>query len=299
MFVQRIAAVSALAVLPVLAAPAAVPPKPAPPPAPAAAAFKVVAAGDIACRNCHDGPTAALARGLRPQLVLGLGDLQYPNGTYAEFVSGYARTWGSLKGITRPAPGNHEYYTPGAAGYFRYFGAAAGPGRRGYYSFNAGGWHFVSLNSNCAKVGGCGPSSPQGRWLAADLAANRARCTVAYWHTPRFSSGKYGSAPAVDGLWRTAYAGGVDLVLSAHQHSYERFAPLDASGRVAARGMREFVVGSGGAAHYPSGPPIAGSQRRDSTSWGVLELTLRPAGYAYRFVALGGKVRDAGAGNCR
>ena len=255
----------------------------------------LVAAGDIACRGdqreqaseCRQARTAAVARAQRPAAVALLGDTQYDRGTAAEFRGGFDRSWGRLPGL-RPAPGNHEYSTPGAAGYYAYFGARAGPGRRGYYSYDLGAWHIVSLNSNCESVS-CAAGSAQERWLRADLARNRARCTLAYWHHPRFSSGLHGSdrrtAPLVAALVRDR----ADVVLTGHDHSYERFAVRD--------GIRHFVAGGGGRSLYGFPRRASGSQRR-LARFGVLALTLRPTGYAWRFLSDRGATLDRGVSDC-
>jgi hypothetical protein len=273
----------------------------------------IAAAGDIAC-DPSDGAfnggrgTASACRQLasskllvtgRYSAVLTLGDNQYEDGSYGKYLASYARSWGRVKRITRPAPGNHEYETSAASGYFRYFGRAAGPPGRGYYSFDVGAWHLVSLDSNCAEVGGCARGSPQERWLRRDLAAHRARCTLAYWHHPRFSSGPHGSDDSVDGLWRTLYERRADIVLVGHDHDYERFAPLDPRGRHdAARGIREFVVGTGGKSLRPFASRERGSQARDASTFGVLALTLGSSGYDWRFVPSVGSFTDRGSGRC-
>jgi alkaline phosphatase len=175
----------------------------------------------------------------------------------------------------RPAPGNHEWERPPALGYFDYFGARAGPRGRGWYSYDAGGWHFVALNGNCEAVG-CAPGSAQERWLRADLARHRRPCTLAYWHQPRFSSGLHGNAPNTAPLWADLQAAGAELVLSGHDHSYERFAPQNASGGFApARGIIQFVAGTGGVNHYPIVHVKRNSRAHNSTTFGVLELRLR------------------------
>jgi acid phosphatase type 7 len=232
-------------------------------------------------------------------VVLPLGDNQYSDGSLGKYVFSYGRSWGRVKQITRPAPGNHEYETDGADGYFRYFGQAAGSRGRGYYSFDVGRWHVVSLNSNCAEIGGCRKGSRQERWLRRDLARHRTSCTLAYWHHPRFSSGKNGNTESVAGLWEALYEARADVVLAGHDHDYERFAPLDGAGRLdRARGLREFVVGTGGKSHYDFRSPQPWSRVRDSTSFGVLALTLEPAGYAWRFVSVGGSFTDRGSATC-
>lgn len=262
----------------------------------------VIAAGDIACRDgCADAATATVAAAQHPQLILALGDEQYESGSYADFLDSYDRTWGRFASITRPVPGNHEYAGGSAPGYYRDFGRAAGDPRHGWYSFDIGGWHLVALSSRCggAGVGGCGPGSPQVRWLAADLAASQARCTLAYWHQPRFSSGLHGSDPAYDAFWRTLYAARAELVLSSHDHDYERFAPLDPTQRMDAdRGIRQFVVGTGGKTRYPILFPRRGSEVRLDSAYGVLELTLRPGTYDWRFVTVSGTVADSGSERC-
>ena len=163
--------------------------------------------------------------------VLALGDTQYEDGAYEKFVASYDPSWGRVKSITKPAPGNHEYESPGATGYYRYFGRAAGDPRKGYYSFDVGRWHLIALNSNCSAVGGCGAGSPQEQWLRRDLAAHPAACTLAYWHHPRFSSGLHGSDSTYTAFWQALYDAGADVVLSGHDHDYERFARADAERR--------------------------------------------------------------------
>ena len=261
----------------------------------------ILAAGDIAdCGSNGDEATAQLIAS-RPGTVLALGDNAYGDGTAEQFSGCYAPSWGRFKTRTRPTPGNHDYHTDGAAGYFGYFGNAAGPQGRGYYSFDLAGWHIVSLNSNCSDIGGCGTGSSQERWLRADLASHRARCTLAYWHHPRFSSGtKHGSEEEMAPIWQALYDNRADVVLSGHEHNYERFAPQTAAGKLdLARGIREFVVGTGGKSHYPLGAPIANSQARNGDTYGVLELRLRGNGYSWKFIPVaGGRFTDSGSASC-
>ncbi|HEV2058498.1 MAG TPA: DNRLRE domain-containing protein [Solirubrobacteraceae bacterium] len=278
----------------------------------------VAAAGDIVCDprspnrrkkvpgTCLDRQTSDLLVRRELAAVLTLGDNQYETGALSAFRSSYDRTWGRVKAITRPTVGNHEYLTPGAAGYFDYFN---GPGRvegragrrgEGWYSFDVGDWHLVALNSVCDEVGGCGPGSPQLEWLKADLAAHPATCTLAYWHHPRFSSGFPRSNPRSDAFWRVLYDAGADVVLNGHAHDYERFAPQtpDAQ-RDDARGIRQFVVGTGGKNNYPFGSVEPNSEVRDAATSGVLLLTLRRGGYDWKFAPVpGGRLRDAGSGAC-
>ncbi len=261
----------------------------------------VLAAGDVgSCDGDGDEQTAALLDRL-PGTVLVLGDTVYDEATARQFDRCYRPSWGRHLDRTRPAPGNHDYEVKGASGYFDYFGSRAGERGKGWYSFDVGEWHLIALNSNCSAVGGCGPGSEQEHWLRADLAANPARCTLAFWHHPRFSSGReHGSSRAVDGLWRALVDAGADVVLSGHEHSYERFAPLDEEGRVdQARGIRQFVVGTGGRSHYRFGSPISGSEVRQSGTFGVLHLTLGSDGYDWRFEPVSvGPATDAGSASC-
>ena len=269
----------------------------------------VVAAGDIACSpdsdpafnegagspgRCQQVATAQLALGLGP-----LGDLQYTTGRLAAFQRSYDPSWGRLKAITYPVPGNHEYATSPGAGYYAYFGAAAGEQGRGYYSFDLGSWHLIALNSNCDAVGGCGEGSPQLEWLRKDLAANASECTLAYWHQTRFSSGRHGSDESYTGFWEALYAAGADVVLSAHDHDYERFAPQTPEGQADVSGPRAFVVGTGGASFYDVRKPLPTSEKIVTGTFGVLELTLDEGSYAWRFVSDASEVLDRGQESCR
>jgi acid phosphatase type 7 len=284
----------------------------------------VVAVGDIACdpasawfndgagtaTKCRQMDTSTLALSLDPDAVLALGDLQYDCGGYAAFLRSYDPSWGRLKALTHPVPGNHEYDTTGATdcsptptadGYFRYFGAAAGDPGEGWYSFDVGTWHVVALNSNCAEIGGCTITSPQGGWLQADLAADDATCTLAYMHAPRFSSGTHGNIASMGPFWQLLHADGADVVLAGHDHGYERFAPLDPNQQADPAGIRSFVVGTGGKnlrETYPSAQP--GSEVRIGDRFGVLELTLRDGAYDWAFAPTTGEPPlDAGTGTCR
>jgi hypothetical protein len=263
-------------------------------------ALKLLAAGDIAsCSSSGDEQTANLLDRL-PGTIAALGDLAYDDGTLEEFEACYEPTWGRHKARTRPVPGNHEYNTDGAEGYYDYFGAAAGDPSRGYYSYQLGSWHVVALNSNCADIGGCGRSSPQGRWLAEDLAAHPSFCTLAYWHHPRFSSSaNHGSSTVTRDLWAILMEHGADVVLQGHDHDYERFAPQDADGQSTPLGIRSFVVGTGGRSHYGFDDPEPNSEVRNDDAYGVLELTLRPVSYDWRFVPVTGQsFTDSGSSAC-
>ena len=262
----------------------------------------VVAVGDIAdCGSEADEATAELVGGI-PGTVLTLGDNAYPDGSAEDFEECYDPAWGRFKDRTRPSPGNHEYHTENAEGYFGYFGKAAGDPDEGYYSYDLGDWHLIALNSNCEEVG-CGASSRQVGWLKRDLAANDGkRCTLAYMHHPRFSSGEeHGSTYYVKPLWEALHEAGADVVLSAHEHNYERFAPREPGGRADPEGgIRQFVVGTGGGeGTYPIRDPIFLSEVHDDLTYGVLKLTLRAGGYEWRFVpAEGGAFTDSGSARC-
>jgi Glycosyl hydrolase family 99/Calcineurin-like phosphoesterase len=275
------------------------PPRRPPRPAPKGGA-NLIAAGDVAsCQSRGDEATARLIGRLRGTVAV-LGDAVYEEGSAQQFASCYAPSWGRYKSRTRPAVGNHEYLTPDAAGYFRYFGAAAGARGKGYYSYNLGAWHVVVLNANCSQVS-CSAGSPQERWLRADLASHRTACTLAYWHQPRFSSGQHGDHDEYTDFWRALYAARVEVVLNGHDHDYERFKPLNPAGAVdAARGIVEFVAGTGGKNHYGfSGAKPARSVVRNDDTFGVLVLTLRAGGYSWRFVPEAGKTfTDAGSAPC-
>jgi hypothetical protein len=225
--------------------------------------------------------------------VFTLGDHAYFQGTAQEFRDCYDPTWGRHRARTRPVPGNHDYESPVAAPYFAYFGASAGPTGLGYYSFDLGAWHVVAMNSNIAIQAG----SAQWSWLRQDLAANRSKCLLAYWHHPLFTSGPDGSTTAVRDIWRLLYEAGAELVLNGHEHLYERFAPQDPDGRSdAGQGIRQIIVGTGGAVLYSPLAPVANSDVRLS-AFGVLKLTLVTDGYQWEFVPVSGRA-DAGAASC-
>lgn len=259
----------------------------------------VVAAGDIAsCAGANDELTAQLALDSEGQ-VLTLGDHVYPSGSADRFAVCYDPGWGQLRERTHPAAGNHDYEVDGGGPYHEYFGAAAGTAGEGWYSFDLGSWHVIALNSNCPMIGGCDVTSPQGRWLAADLESHPADCTLAFWHHPRWSSGQHGNHDMMDALWRVLADGGADIVLSGHDHDYERFAPMDADGAADAQGgLRAFVVGTGGEALRPFGSARPNSEARDAESFGILRLTLDPHGYDWEFLAATGSFHDAGGAPC-
>jgi hypothetical protein len=283
----------------------------------------VAAAGDIACdptsssynggsgtsNSCRQKAVSDLLVGAGYSAVLALGDNQYYCGGLSAFQQAYDPSWGRVKPITHPSVGNHEYLTSGgtgcdasntgAAGYWDYFGSAAGARGQGWYSFDVGGWHLIALNSNCGDAGGCSSTSPQGQWLRADLAAHPTSCTLAYWHIPLFSSGGRASSNSRS-FWDALYAAGADLVLTGHDHTYERFAPQTPAGAPdSSRGIREFVVGTGGANHTALATTAANSEVRDDTTYGVLKLTLHANSYDWTFVPETGRTfTDKGTTAC-
>jgi len=255
-----------------------------------------VGAGDIAnCSHSNDEATAQLLDNISGT-VFTLGDNAYPSGTLTQFNDCYEPTWGRHKDRTRPAPGNHDYATAGAAGYYAYFGATAGDPAIGYYSYNLDSWHIISLNSEIDHTAG----SPQEQWLRADLAANPNVCTLALWHKPRFSSGQHGGNSTFHPFWQALYDYGADVVLNGHDHTYQRFAPQNPSTQAEPnRGIREFVVGTGGASLYAFPTTQPNTEVRNNTTFGVLKLTLYATSYDWEFVPIAGQTfTDSGSSNC-
>ena len=256
----------------------------------------LVGAGDIAsCGFDGDSKTALLLENIAGT-VFTAGDNAYEDGSSANFKNCYASTWGRVLNRTRPTPGNHDYNTANAAPYYAYFGARAGEAGVGYYAFTLGAWRIIMLNSNADM----GKGSPQLRWLATELSANPVKCSLSVWHHPRFSSGLHGSDPRSSAVWDALYEAGVEVVVGAHDHDFERFAPQTPSGKKdAARGIRQFVVGTGGAGLRPFFGAKANSEVRNAQTWGVIKLTLSAASYSWRFVPVAGKTfTDAGSGQC-
>jgi len=250
-----------------------------------------VGAGDIAsCDNNDDELTAQLLDGI-PGTVFTLGDNAYSSGTYTEYINCYDPTWGRHKARTKPVPGNHEFLTAGAAGYFQYFNNVPS-----YYAYDLGSWRIYALNSEIDVSA----NSSQITWLQSDLAANPTQCVLAYWHQPRWSSGSHhGSDSESQTLWQILFEGGAELVINGHEHNYERFAPMNAVGEADPMGLREIVVGTGGRNHYGFDAALPASEVRDDSSFGVLKLTLRFTGYDWQFVpAAGSTFTDRGSSDC-
>ena len=273
----------------------------------------VAAAGDLVCGAatapevpCLAAMTASLIRELKPNALLMLGDLQYETGSIQDFGAYFEPLFGEFKEIMYPVPGNHEYFTRGASGYFDYFNGPradsgkAGHRRRGYYSFELGAWHVVALNTNCPEIGGCNQRSAQAKWLREDLAAHPARCTLAFMHGARFTSGEHGNDELLRELWSILHSSGVDIALSGHDHHYERFAPQDAAGKAdSVRGIRAFVVGTGGKGLGRLYRPRPNSEITANNSIGALVLTLRAEDYSWRFMsAKGFSLADSGQAKC-
>jgi hypothetical protein len=256
-------------------------------------------AGDISsCYNDNDEATARLLDDIDGE-VFALGDTVYDYGSAGEYASCYDPTWGRHRDRTWPVAGNHEYRTPGADGYFDYFGARAGDPATGWYSFDLGAWHIVALNSNCGEIGGCGEGSAQLAWLRADLSASEARCTLAMTHHPRFSSGGHGNDEEMTAIWQALYDDGAEVLLSGHDHTYERFAPQDPSGSADPAGVVQFVVGTGGGSLRDFEQVMPNSGARNNEVFGVLMLTLHPDGYDWAFLPVKGEsYTDTGSAAC-
>ena len=265
------------------------------------ASVTLVGAGDIAgCSEQGRSSATADLLGRIGGTVYALGDNVQGQGDIDEFRNCYDPTWGKYKKRTKPSVGNHEYHTTGAKPYYDYFGARAGRPSRGYYSYDRGRWHVVVLNSNCGQVGGCENNSPQGRWLRNDLRNNPSRCTLAYFHHPLQATGLNTPSPQVRSFWAMLHDRNADVILSGHAHRYERHAPMTPAGRRSADGIRQFVVGTGGADGgdevYRSQTPNL--QKLKIGTSGVLRLNLRADSYAWKFVPVAGTFKDSGTDSC-
>ncbi len=261
----------------------------------------LVGAGDITrCSTKGDQITAQLLENI-PGTIFTAGDSENDEGSPEEYAECFAPYWGKMLSRIRPALGNHDYLTQEAAGFFGYFSSMASETQTGYYSYDLGAWHIVVLNSNCSKVGGCDEGSPELEWLRADLAAHPVQCTLAYWHHPRFSSGKHGSDPHMQPFWQVLFEYGTEVVVNGHNHDYERFAPQDPEGNSdPVNGIREFVAGTGGASHDPfPEPALPNTEIRNDVTFGVLKFTLHPMSYDWEFIPEPGKkFTDNGSTAC-
>jgi hypothetical protein len=261
----------------------------------------VVAVGDMACEpgaartadSCQQAATARLARRLEPHRVLGLGDQQYESGSLSAFRNSYAKSWGALRSVTRPVPGNHEYRTPGASGYYTYFRRQQ-PGAPGYYAFDVGSWRVYALNSNCDVI----DCARENRWLDRDMRNHPRRCSAVTMHHPRYSSALHGSNTFVKPFWKTALRHRTDLALAGHDHAYERFRRMNATGGPRRSGMVSFVSGAGGKTLYPWRTEAPGSVARFNSRAGVLALRLGKDRYGWQYRTIAGKVVDSGTGRC-
>ena len=270
-----------------------------PTPPPGGSGSVLVGAGDIAsCGLTADTATAKLVAATAGTVFMA-GDNAYETGSATDYAKCYDPTWGAVFDRTFPVPGNHEYETPGASGYFDYFGSRAGPAGTGWYAYDMGTWRVYALNSNCAVVG-CDAGGAQEQWLRADLAANPRACVLAYWHHPRFSSGEHGNDAEVAPFWDALYDAGAEVIVNGHDHDYERFAQQTPAGASsAAKGIRQFVVGTGGASLRAFGTTKANSQVRNSATHGVIKFTLNDGGYSWQFIPIAGKTfTDSGTGTC-
>jgi 3',5'-cyclic AMP phosphodiesterase CpdA len=266
----------------------------------------VAAIGDITCEagavmsvgTCQQKAVADAIIKAKPDSVWLLGDIQYLNGELSQFRSQFQPAFGALRKRWRPAPGNHEYYTPNASGYYEFFGKSAGPYQRGFYSFDIGKWHVVSLNGNCDVID-CKANSFQAKWLRSDLKRHSNKCTAAYWHQPLFSSGKeHGSDPLVRPLWKILGDRKADLILGGHDHDFEVFARQDESGKRDPKGPVEIVAGTGGKSWYQFAKPQPNSKVRIGNTFGFLSLTLNPKAFDWRYISKDSKVLARGSARC-
>lgn len=273
----------------------------------------IAAVGDVACSPassayngglgtataCRHKYVADLMQGKDLAAFLALGDLQYEKGELSYFNTSYDQWFAPYYDITRPVPGNHEYLTAGAAGYYSYYASKPEAAAPGYYSFDVGDWHLVALNSNCRAIGGCGAGKPQFNWLKADLAANTDQCTLAFWHHPKYVTGEHSGVKNMNWAWNLLYNDNAEIILNGHEHSYQRFVPLSKTGATGdPRGIVEFVSGGGGKSHYGGGATSPYSAFRNTTDYGMLFLTLHPGSADYEWVTEAGAVLDSGSISC-
>ena len=263
--------------------------------------IEVVAVGDLVCppgaevtaTTCRHEDTARVTEKIDPDAVLVLGDTQYDTGALRAYRRSYDESWGAFKGITYPAPGNHEYKTEGAEGYYTYFRKRQ-PGAPGYYATNLGRWRMYGLNSNCSEI----DCDKQLRWLVQDIKDHPRTCSLFTMHHPRYSSGEHGSDGSMRQFFRVAFRNQVDLVLAGHDHHYERFRPMNHQGELRKRGVTEFVSGGGGKSHYAADGDVKGSAFVENDTFGVLRLVLSPDSFRYEFRGVDGSTQDEGTQTC-
>jgi predicted phosphodiesterase len=271
---------------------------------------RIAAVGDIACtpsslffngldpKQCQHVKVSELIQKEGANFVLGLGDLQYETGTLSDYNASFDQFAAPIRSKIKPVPGNHEYGTTNAAGYWAYFGTQAATPQKGWYSFDTGNWHIVGLNSNCTFVG-CDAGSEQYTWLQNDLNASTKPCTIAMWHHPRFNSGStHGSSTAMNQIYSLLDQKNADIVLQGHDHLYERFGKLDVNGAANATGIRSFVSGAGGKNLYNFGTTVSGSEAQYNANFGVLFITLDANSYTWEFKSVTGAVIDKGSDSC-
>lgn len=271
---------------------------PAPSPTPTPTDVILIGAGDISiCGQDGDDQTAALLAQYPQALIFTAGDNSNEDGSLKQYTQCFGPSWGQFLERIRPAAGNHDYTSVDAADYFAYFGTAAGNPDAGYYSYDAGSWHIVVLNSNCNRIN-CNPEGPQLTWLKADLESHPNACSLAIFHHPRFTSGLT-EGGALYNFWDILYQYNTEIVINGHDHDYERFAPQNPLGQADPLGIREFVVGTGGASQYGLGTRKANSEVFHSGTFGVLKLTLGEGVYQWEFLPVAGEsFTDSGSGIC-
>jgi hypothetical protein len=273
---------------------------PEPSPTPTPTPVVLIGAGDISyCGEAYlgDEATASILERFPEAVIFTAGDNVQGVGIRAEYRNCFDPTWGRFFDRLHPSPGNHDYMTEGGAPYYEYFGERAGPPGLGYYSYDLGEWRIVALNSNCNDIA-CGPDSRQAAWLREDLASSQKQCTLLYWHHPRWSSGLAGGYGSVSIFWRTAVEFGAEIVVSGHDHDYERFAPMDGDGLPSPAGVRQFVAGTGGTTLRQFGEPKPNSEIRYNESNGLLKFHLLPGSYTWEFIPTTGDFSDSGSGVC-
>lgn len=259
----------------------------------------IAALADVAiCGQEGHEDTAALIAEWGVSAILMAGDISNEDGILYQYQRCFEPAWGAYLDRIHPVPGNHDYYSDPLQNYYLYFDGQAGEAGQGWYSFNAGNWHIIALNSNCGAVA-CGPSSEQVAWLKQDLAENDQQCSIAFWHVPRWNSGPARNAHWMSTFWDILHPAGVEMIINGHDHHYERTGKVDAKGLPDQDGgIREFIVGTGGAGHYYEEEPFPFSEKTIYGQFGVLKLVLGQQDYQWQFINTDGEVLDEGADRC-